>query len=107
MKTHIDPTTPATWAASIVARVHEATVDGFGLCDDGTPYDLHNFLCDMWVGNVPWNRPGHRAVVAAMRAHPDFAATMAAFQAKYGVDYMEGANEDDGDDEEELFPNGI
>lgn len=89
MKTTIDTTTPATWAASVITLIAEATTDGFGLCDDGEPYDLHNFMCDTWGGSMPWNQAKHEAVIAAMEVHPDFKAVMAAFKAKHGADFMD------------------
>lgn len=89
MKTQIDSTTPATWAASILAKVREATTDGFGVCYDGAEYDLHNFLCDTWGGAMPWSQDKAAEVVALMEADPTFADTMAAFEAKYDTNFMD------------------
>lgn len=86
-KTHITPIngeTKAMWAATLIEATKDVLREGFGLCADGTPYDLHNWLCDTHGGNVPWTEDGMRALYVEFEKHPEFVITMQAFEAKYG-----------------------
>jgi hypothetical protein len=79
----IDTSTDEKWAESLLKRIEYATNFGFGLCYDGTPYDLHNFLCDTFIGDVPWSPRRNRRVYMLIFAHPDYERIESEFFAKY------------------------
>lgn len=82
--TPIDSTSKATWADTLIRATQDVVDKGFGLCADGTEYDLNNFMCDTLAGNVPWNEVGLKELYTHLEAHPNFKASQAAFKLKYG-----------------------
>lgn len=91
----IDSTTTETWAQSLIQKGQDAMDHGFGLCWDGTPYDLDNFLADTLVGNVPWDDEGFKELYNVMHAQPNFARVMTEFKAKFGRTYFHQTLEDE------------
>lgn len=99
-RTHLTPTdstTIETWAESLIQAGQDAIDHGFGLCHDGTPYDLLNFLCDTHGGNVPWDPVRFNQLYETMQAHPKFHQVMNDFYTKYDTLYF-GRTKEEHDD---------
>lgn len=84
----INATTSTTWAEGLIRKGQHVVEHGFGLCHDGSEYDLENFLADTLCGDLPWNQPKLLKVLAALYAHPEFLPMTRAFRAKFGKTYF-------------------
>ena len=82
--TPADNSTMERWAASLIEAAQDVIDHGFGLCCDGTEYDLNNFLADTHGGDVPWDTQRMKQLYTELMKHPKFVSTMKAFEAKYG-----------------------
>lgn len=90
--TPIDTTSMSTWANTLVQSAQDTIDYGFGLCFNGTNYDLRNYIADTLVGRTPWQDEGPCGLIELYKhlvAHPNFVSTMTSFKAHHG---------------EELFP---
>jgi hypothetical protein len=83
----VDPSTPETWAASVLELIRAVNAHGLGTLQSGEPYDLGDFLADSGA-DMPWDRALFRHIHALMVAAPDFAEVMTAFRDRFGEEFL-------------------
>lgn len=83
-----DGTSPTAWAQTLIQKAQDVIDHGFGLCSNGEPYDLSNFMCDVHGGSVPWNPVMYKTVYEEMQKLPNFIQVLDDFFKKYGDVYF-------------------